>query len=141
MELSAEASRVRFLNSGQITVGRFAGLTAATGFWGYSRWLIAGDGSIYGGTIMLDRDFDRSGSGFRRSLRAHELGHALGYNHVTVVTSVMNSNARTEPNDFDRTASRIAFQRSPGNRAPDSDPDMYSVNRIRGAAVWTAGEK
>ena len=36
------------------------------------------------GESMLDRDFERSGSPFLRSLRAHELGHALGYNHVTV---------------------------------------------------------
>ncbi len=86
---------------------------------------------------MLDRDFDRSASEFKRSLRAHELGHALGYQHVTGRTSVMNSQGRTEPNDFDRAAARIAFQRPPGNRSPDVDPTSASINR-HGPATWSA---
>ncbi len=35
------------------------------------------------GIIMLDRAFDTSGSMRRRSLRLHELGHALGLGHAT----------------------------------------------------------
>jgi hypothetical protein len=76
---------------------------------------------------------------FRRSLRAHELGHALGYSHVTVRTSVMNSNARTEPNEFDREATQIVYQRPPGNRSPDTDPDPFSINTMRLTARWSAG--
>ena len=131
--------RMQVLNTGMITVARYAGLTAATGFWGYSRWQFRTDGTVVGGTIMLDRDYERSGHAARRSLRAHELGHALGYTHVTVLQSVMNSSAVTEPNTFDKQATLIAFLRPPGNVRPDSDPAEASLNRL-GAAVWSRGE-
>jgi len=138
-ETVAPDGRIQVLNTGVITVARYAGLTAATGFWGYSRWQFRTDGTVIGGTIMLDRDFDRSSHSARRSLRAHELGHALGYTHVTILTSVMNSNAATEPNTFDRQATQIAFRRPPGNVRLDSDPSDASLNRL-GAAVWSRGE-
>jgi hypothetical protein len=77
---------------------------------------------------MLDRAFDTSASPYRRSLRIHELGHALGYNHVTARDSVMNAHGRSEPNAADRDASRLAFMRPPLNRSPDIDPDPFSVN-------------
>jgi len=131
--------RMQVLNTGMITVARYAGLTAATGYWGYSRWQFRTDGTVIGGTIMLDRDFDRSGTATRRSLRAHELGHALGYTHVTLLTSVMNRNAVTEPNTFDRQATQVAFLRPPGNVRLDSDPAEASLNRL-GAAIWSRGE-
>lgn len=138
-EAAAVDERFQILNTGVITVARYKGLTAATGYWGYSRWQFRSDGTVIAGTIMLDRDFERSGSVYRRSLRAHELGHALGYTHVTLLTSVMNSNARTEPNTFDQQATLIAFQRPPGNIKPDTDPSDVSLNRP-GAAVWSRGE-
>jgi hypothetical protein len=136
-ETAAAGAHVHTLNDGVITVARFTGLTAATGFGGYSRWQYRADGTIIGGSTMLDRDFDRSNSSFRRGLRAHELGHALGYNHVTLRPSVMNGAARLEPNDFDRSASRIAFQRPPGNRSPDVDPTSFSTNRVGLRATWS----
>jgi hypothetical protein len=136
-QTAAQGARVSLLNDDVITVSRVVGLTAATGFWGYGRWRFQSDGRVVAGIVMLDRDFDRSGSSFVRSLRSHELGHALGYNHVTVRTSVMNAQARTEPNDFDRDAARIAFQRPPGNRAPDVDPASASINRVL-TATWSA---
>jgi hypothetical protein len=136
---SSPGSTVPFLVAGRITVARFAGLTSATGFWGFSRWQFRSTGEVIGGTIMLDADFDGSGSPFRRSLRAHELGHALGYNHVTVRTSVMNSNARTEPTAFDRDATAIVYQRPPGNRTPDTDPDPFSINTMRVVQRWSVG--
>ena len=132
-------ARMSVLNTGVITVARYRGLQAATGYWGYSRWQYRSDGTVISGTIMLDRDFDRSGSIYRRSLRTHELGHALGYTHVTRRTSVMNSSAVTEPNAFDLDAARIGFQRPPGNRRPDADPAGTSANIHAGAAVWSAG--
>ena len=122
--------------TGQIVVARYAGLHAATGFWGYGRWATT-SGTVVAGIIMLDRDFELSGSVFRRSLRAHELGHALGYNHVTNRPSVMNSSARLEPNDFDLSAARLAFLRPPGNRSPDTDPDEFTSNIRIGPAVWS----
>lgn len=138
-ETLAVGDRMQVLNTGVITVGRYSGLTTATGFWGYSRWQFRADGTVIGGTIMLDRDFDRSGHSARRSLRSHELGHALGYTHVTVLQSVMNSSAVTEPNTFDKQATQIAFLRPPGNVRPDSDPADASLNRF-GAAIWSRGE-
>jgi hypothetical protein len=137
-ETADVGARVHILNTGVITVARYVGLTQGTTFWGYSRWFFRGDGTITSGESMLDRDFERSGSPFLRSLRAHELGHSLGYNHVTVRPSVMNSAARLEPNDFDRSGSRIAFQRPPGNRSPDTDPDAFSANRLRASGAWSA---
>jgi hypothetical protein len=60
---------------------------------------------------MLDDDFDRT-SDRRRLLRTHELGHALGYNHVKSRASIMNPGIGSEPNAFDHQAALIAF-RSP----------------------------
>lgn len=135
-ETTPPGSRVRVSRPGRIVVARYAGLQAATGFWGYGRWQTAG-GEVVAGIIMLDLGFDTSGSPFRRSLRAHELGHALGYNHVTLRESVMNSSARFEPNPFDRSAMKLAFQRPPMNRSPDVDPDPFTAN-LRGIAerLW-----
>jgi hypothetical protein len=118
-----------------ITVSRVEGLTSSAGFWGYARWSWDGTGAIRSGFMMLDRGFETSGSAFRRSLRAHELGHALGYNHVTATPSVMDQAARTEPNDFDRAASRVAFARPLLNRAPDTDPAPATTTQN---TVWTS---
>ena len=135
-ETAPPGSRVRVSRPGRIVVARYAGLQAATGFWGYGRWQTSG-GEVVAGIVMLDLGFDTSGSVFRRSLRAHELGHALGYNHVTLRESVMNSSARIEPNPFDRAAMKLAFQRPPLNRSPDIDPDPFTAN-LRGIAerLW-----
>jgi hypothetical protein len=59
----------------------------------------------------------------------HELGHALGYQHVMLEPSVMSgiqpSNGLTA---FDRDALRIIYQRPPGNHVPDIDPPTYVIN-------------
>ncbi len=70
----------------------------------------------------------------------HELGHALGYNHVTVRTSVMNPVISGEPTDFDRTGAKVAFERPPLNRSPDVDPSFYTANPSGGPLRWTRGE-
>jgi hypothetical protein len=137
-ETLSAGARMQILNTGVITVARYEGLTAATGFSGYSRWQFRADGTVIGGTIMLDAGFDRSGSRFRRSLRAHELGHALGYTHVTAQSSVMSADASTEPTTFDRQATQIAFQRPPGNVRPDADRSDASLNAAAGA-TWSVG--
>ena len=137
-QTSTPGAHVHILNTGSLTVARYIGLTTATGFWGYSRWFARVDGAVTSGESMLDRDFERSGTAFLRSLRAHELGHSLGLSHVTVRASVMNAAARLEPNDFDRQASRIAFQRPPGNRTPDSDPGGIAANRVVAPGAWSS---
>ena len=59
----------------------------------------------------------------------HELGHALGYQHVTREPSVMSGIEPTSTlTEFDREAIRIVYQRPPGNRAPDVDPPAYVIN-------------
>ena len=49
---------------------------------GFGQWSEQPNGSIFGGAMYLDRDFDRDDNR-RRLLRIHELGHALGYQHVS----------------------------------------------------------
>jgi hypothetical protein len=114
-------ARVSTLRTGKIVVGRYRGIVSFANTIGYGRWSEAGDGTIVGGAMYLDRDFDRDDSR-RRLLRIHELGHALGYQHVRARTSIMNASIGPEPTDFDRAGAVIAFQRPPGNRSPDTDP-------------------
>ena len=125
------------LTRGAITVVRVKGLAAATGTLGWARWLFERDGTVVGGVIMLDLEFDRSDSPYRRSLRAHELGHTLGYAHVSSAMSVMNPDARLEPTAFDRAATRIAFARQPGNLAPDVEPAPTTRPSSLGTATWS----
>src|SRR5688572_28450215 len=76
----------------QIVVGRFDGLRRSVKALGFGGRRARKDGSITAGAILLDSEFDRQDSR-RRLLRTHELGHALGYNHVSLQTSIMNPNA------------------------------------------------
>ena len=134
---AASGSSVTMLNTWQITVGRFAGLTAATGALGLSRWLFQTDGKVIGGMIMLDRDYDASGVAKVRIVRAHELGHALGYSHVLSRESIMNAQPAIEPNAGDLAATKLAFLRPPGNRSPDADPSGTSLNLAGVRAIWS----
>jgi hypothetical protein len=138
-QTSIEGSPVNLVNTGSITVVRMTGLTAATGFWGYGRYLVDDNGVVMGGIVMIDVDFDRSGNASRHSLRTHELGHALGLSHVTSRTSVMNPAANVDPTAWDLAAARIAFERLPGNRSPDTDPTPISLNFAASTgARWTS---
>jgi hypothetical protein len=107
---------------GKIVVGRYYSMPTMDGTIGMATWLEQSDGSVNGGVVFLDQPFDQE-DGRRRLLRIHELGHALGYRHVTSRTSVMNPVVGPEPTDFDREAATIAYQRPPGNRSPDRDPE------------------
>jgi matrixin len=124
--------RVSMARTGKIVVGRFTGILSGLGETvGYGTWQEQADGTVVAGMMFLDRDFDRNDSR-RRLLRIHELGHALGYLHVTAQSSIMNPWIGPEPSEFDRNAATIAFQRPPGNTSPDSDPAAtsraFSVN-------------
>jgi hypothetical protein len=138
VERPAAGERVSVTRSGRIVVGRYSGILNVANTVGYGRWSASGDGTVVGGAMFLDRDFDRNDSR-RRLLRMHELGHALGYQHVTSRASIMNPSIGAEPTEFDRSAAVIAFARPPGNRSPDADPARGSrVSLSAGAdARWS----
>ena len=92
----------------QIVIARFNGLRRSMKTLGFGGRRTRKDGTITAGAILLDNEFDRSDAK-RRLLRTHELGHALGYNHVLSRTSIMNPKIGSEPNAFDREAAVIAF--------------------------------
>jgi hypothetical protein len=140
IERPASGSRVTVARTGKIVVGRYNGILSFASTIGYGQWLAGPDGTVTGGMMFLDRDFDRDDRR-RRLLRIHELGHALGYLHVTRTLSIMNPAVGSEPTAFDRTASAIAFQRPPGNRAPDIDPSALPQRTgrlIAPAGYWAA---
>ena len=130
---SADA-RVNVARNGRVVVGRYEGIVTFVNTIGYGQWAELSNGTVVGGTMFLDRDFDRDDAR-RRLLRIHELGHALGYLHVTTRTSIMNPSIGPQPTDFDRLAATIAFQRQPGNRSPDIDPSAIGpIGVTTGAA-------
>jgi len=121
VEWPAAGERVGVQRNGTILVGRYTGVQDQEQTVGYGSWAEQADGTVVGGAMWLDRDFDRDDPE-RRLVRIHELGHALGYSHVTVRTSIMNPWLGPSPTDFDRAAALIAFQRPVGNTSPDTDP-------------------
>ena len=128
---------------GKIVAGRYTGISAGPfgstqETIGYGIWQEQPDGRVTGGSMFLDRDFDRNDSR-RRLLRIHELGHALGYLHVTARPSIMNPSIGPQPSDFDRLAAGVIFQRPPGNVSPDSDPGPVALGLSeRTAGRWVA---
>ena len=139
IELADENAAVAISRPGTIVVARYDGLDKAISAWGYGRWAWNGAGEVQAGALLLDNDFDQSGSPSIRSLRAHELGHTLGYDHVSGYTSVMHISATIEPTPFDLDATTIAFRRRPLNLSPDVDPDPITVNRqtsLRATLTW-----
>jgi hypothetical protein len=124
-ESAAEGAKVSPLREGKIVVGRYNGVEGLLNTIGFGQWLTQSSGQVIGGAVYLDRNFDKNFEA-RRLLRTHELGHALGYSHVTATTSIMNPAIGPEPTAFDRQGSMIAFQRQPGNQKPDTDPGASS---------------
>lgn len=139
VERPAAGTRVTVLRTGSVVVGRYSGIATMAHTIGYGQWSELSNGTIVGGSMFLDRDFD-AGDSRRRLLRVHELGHALGYQHVRTRTSIMNTSVGPEPTDFDRVAARLAFQRLPGNRSPDVDPMSTATTAttasMTGEARW-----
>jgi hypothetical protein len=121
IERPAANSQVSVNRSGKIVVGRYNRIGLHENTIGFGQWALAADGSVRGGAMFLDNDFDRADKR-RRLLRIHELGHALGMMHVTERPSIMNPTLGPDVADFDRAAATIAFDRPIGNRAPDIDP-------------------
>jgi hypothetical protein len=121
IERPAAGERTSVVRQDAIVVGRYNGILTFAQTIGYGRWAESADGSVVGGSMFLDRGFDKSDER-RRLLRIHELGHALGQLHVQTRTSIMNPAIGPEPTEFDRQAGIVAFQRQPGNLSPDTDP-------------------
>ena len=121
VERPASGTRVNTLRAGAIVVGRYRGVQSLATTIGLGRWsTTANSAEVTGGAMYLEQSFDRSNEA-RRLLRIHELGHALGYSHVTKRVSIMNPAIGPAPTEFDRTATMIAFARAPGNQSPDND--------------------
>jgi hypothetical protein len=145
IERPASGSRVNTLRAGAIVVGRYRGVQTLASTIGLGRWSSSGNSAeVTGGAMYLDLNFDRNEDA-RRLLRIHELGHALGYLHVTKRTSIMNPAIGPQPTEFDRTGAMIAFERLPGNQTPDSDvaeaprpPGGLFGGRRIGRHTWTA---
>jgi hypothetical protein len=97
------------LRPGQIVVGRFEGVRDALQTIGLGGRTVRANGTISSGVILLDSDYDR-GSSKRRLMRTHELGHALGYNHVHARQSIMNPRVGADLTDFDHRAAALTFR-------------------------------
>ena len=137
IERPSSGTRVNTLRAGQIVVGRYTGITSLAKTIGYGMWSEQPDGSIVGGAMYLDRGFDRDDTR-RRLLRIHELGHALGYQHVESRTSIMNPSVGPEPTEFDRQGAMVAFARPAGNKSPDVDPAATVLSASSGGGRWRA---
>ena len=132
---------VTLLTEGRVTFARCSGLSAARGSAGYGQWLFRSDDVVTGGMLCVDRDFDVSASPVGRGVRLHELGHALGYQHVTSKADVLMT-PTISVNDvttWDRDAAKIAFQRPAGNRTPDRDPSSFSTNSLTSRVATVDG--
>ena len=135
LERTAAGMYASTVRDGQIVIGRFKDLKALDRVIGYGR-CAERDGVVTAGSVALDALFDTT-SERRRLLRTHELGHALGYKHVTLRQSIMNPSLGSDITDFDRQGAAIAFQRPPGNHAPDTDP-LPAIRAAGGTARWSA---
>jgi hypothetical protein len=121
IERPASGAQASVNRSGKIVVGRYNRIVLHANTIGYGQWALAPDGSVRGGAMFLDNEFDKNDKR-RRLLRIHELGHALGMMHVTDRPSIMSPTLGPDVADFDRAAASIAFDRLIGNKAPDIDP-------------------
>ena len=100
---------VKVLRAGQIVAGRFRDVQTRTGSLGYGGRMTRGS-QITAAAVIIDRDADRQQKQ-QRVIRTHELGHALGYNHVESRPSIMNPRAGGGLTDFDREALKAAYLR------------------------------
>jgi hypothetical protein len=134
-EAASSGALVNTMRPGQIVVGRYKGIQGLLNTIGFGRWATDDSGQVTAGAVFLDRDFDKT-SDQRRLLRTHELGHALGYHHVTSRTSIMNPAVGPEMSTFDKQGAVIAFRRDPGNVTPDSDPSAIAGHSTTGSTFF-----
>jgi hypothetical protein len=109
-ETVAAGTSVSIVRPNQIVVGRFQGVRRLANSIGFGGRKSRRDGAIVGAAVVLDNDFDRASS-MRGLLRTHELGHALGFNHVKSRPSIMNPSIGSDMTGYDRQVAMLAFQR------------------------------
>jgi hypothetical protein len=94
------------------------------------------DGSRGGGTTGSVSDQFAAASGFAYTgidgsvaLLNRVFGQSLGATLVdNSMTSIMNPGGRTSFTENDQQAASVLYNRPPGNRAPDVDPERYYIN-------------
>lgn len=122
-QTTAPGAEVSSVNLGAITVVRYA--RGAGECRGFGQIAPNSENVVVAGRVGLEVCTTPLGP----SVAAHELGHALGFGHVTGAASVMTATVTVDVTEFDRQAAAIAYQRAPGNRAPDVDPETFTVNQ------------
>ncbi len=110
-EFAPAGAAVTVKRPGQIVVGRYRGVRDQLNTIGVGGRFRSGQ-AITAGTVFLDEEYDRTNSR-RGLLRTHELGHALGYDHVESRPSIMNSRIGAGLTEFDRLAAFVAFRSTP----------------------------
>jgi len=123
MQTTAAGAAVESLNRGAITVARYP--RGGGQCRGFGQVAPNAEHVVVAGRIGLEVCTDALAG----PVAAHELGHALGYGHVSAMSSVMTAIVTVDVTEFDRQAAAIAYQRAPGNRAPDVDPETFTVNQ------------
>lgn len=129
-QTTAEGKAIEMYANGAITVAWYT--TRTTGQCGIGGPAYnAATFDVIGGAVWLDFVCNTTDAS-TDAVKVHEMGHALGYDHVTTTASVMQPTCCSEITSFDRDATTIVFRRPAGNRAPDVDPSTFKIN---GAAV------
>jgi len=108
LESTPAGATASVMRPGQIVVGRYRGVRDQLKTIGLGGRFRSGR-AIKAGTVFLDADYDRTSSK-RALLRTHELGHALGYDHVDSRPSIMNPRIGAEITEYDRRAAVVAFR-------------------------------
>jgi hypothetical protein len=133
VEQAAAGTMVTVPQAGAIVVARYRSLHGPSGsrVGGLAKTNIDAAGVIRGGMVMIDRDSELARPASARSLRVHELGHALGTSHVTSRLSFMSPDGTGGlPYEADKEAFRVAARRPPGSRSPDVDPADFTLTAV-----------
>jgi hypothetical protein len=112
LESIAPGESTRVIRKNQIVVGRYRGVMQQAGVLGLGGRSAGTDGAITGAALVLDDEYDRTAP-IRALLRTHELGHAMGFNHVQSRESIMNPRIGPAATDLDRWIATLAYGGGP----------------------------